>query len=80
MRIFSQEPLRSVKVLRYMDIIHGMAPEVGAELGQHVLPDLGGEARHHGLDDGHHDKLGRLRVLHMLLRHRSLLPELVCLP
>ena len=78
--LFELLNLLGVKVFRYMDVVHGKAPEGGAELGRHVLPDPGGEVRHHGLDDGRHDQLGRLRVLHVLLRHRSLLPELVSLP
>ena len=63
-----------------MDVVHGEAPEGRAELRRHVLPHPGGEVRHHGLDDGRHHQLGRLRVLHVLLRHSPLLPQLVSLP
>lgn len=72
--------LLGVLVFRYMDVVHGETPEGGAELGRHVLPHPGGEVRHHGLDDRGHHQLRRLRVLHMLLRHSPLLPQLVSLP
>ena len=78
--LFELLDLLGVKVFRYMDVVHGETPEGGAELGRHVLPHPGGEVRHHGLDDRGHHQLRRLRVLHMLLRHSPLLPQLVSLP
>ena len=72
--------LLGVEMFRYMDVVHGEAPEGRAELRRHVLPHPRGEVRHHGLADGRHHHLGGLRVLGVLLRHRPLLPQLVRLP
>ena len=83
-----------VESLRYVEVVHGEAPESGAEVGRHVLPylgiglsgdqyfgrgHLGSEVWHHGVSHGAHHELGGLRVLGVLLSDRPLLPDFVSL-